>query len=95
MNTNSYSKLAMAFVLALTFLVSSSALGQLSNPRLSVGTDQQYLRLSWNSVAAATGYRLYYAPYPYTGSETVQTLDMGEQLSLEGELSESSSYYVR
>lgn len=94
MKANTLSRLAIPFVLTLAFLVSSSALGQLSNPRLSVGTDRQNLNLSWNSVQGATGYRLYYAPYPYAGSETVQTLDLGEQLSLEGELPEGSSYYV-
>lgn len=94
MKENIESKLAMSLLLVFAILFGSSALGQLSNPRLAVGTDRQSLNLSWNSVPGATGYRLYYALYPYVGSESVQTVDLGDQLSLEGELPEASSYYV-
>lgn len=76
------------------FIVCGSATAQLSTPRLAIGTDKQSLSLHWDSVVGASGYRFYFAPYPYTGPESIQSIDMGSALSVEGELPEGSSYYV-
>ena len=76
------------------FIVCGSATAQLSTPRLAIGTDKQSLSLHWDSFVGASGYRFYFAPYPYTGPESIQSIDMGSALSVEGELPEGSSYYV-
>ncbi len=81
-------------LLVFTLLTSTLAYSQLSTPRLSVGTDQQDLSLSWDSVEGASGYRLYYAPYPYAGEHTVLVLNMGEELSISGQLPAGTSYLV-
>lgn len=84
------------FLLSFAFCtaVYSQTESSLTMPRLAVGADKQSLSLSWESVAGATGYRLYYAPYPYQGEQTVAVLDMGNSLSINGELPEGSSYLV-
>ncbi len=85
---------AILLLLWIALFFNSSAWAQLANPRLALGTDRQNLSISWSSVEGAIGYRFYYAPYPYTGPETVQSLDLGAVLSLDGELPEGSSYYI-
>lgn len=82
------------FLLLFALLFGTPVLAQLGTPRLAVGTDQQALNLSWESVSGASGYRLYYAPYPYTGPDSVAVLEMGASLSLSGELAEGSAYLV-
>jgi len=82
------------FLLLLGVMLSQSALAQLDSPRLALGTNTTELTLSWSNVPNASGYRVYYAPYPYTGPDTVATLDMGLESSLDGELPEGSSYIV-
>ncbi len=67
---------------------------QLSTPRLAVGTEGTAASLSWTEVAGATGYQLYYAPYPFAGEQTVAVLDMGTALSVNGELEEDSAFIV-
>ena len=93
MNLSTRNKL-LTILFAASLGVCSTALAQLPTPRLAVATDRQELSLNWDGVAGAKGYRLYYAPYPYTGPDTVQMLDMGLELTLGGELPEGSSYLV-
>jgi len=81
-------------IVCVLLIFSCSLMAQLSTPRLGVGVDQQDLSLSWESVDGATGYRLYYAPYPYNGPDTVQVLDMGAELSATGNLPEGSAFLV-
>jgi len=50
--------------------------------------------ISWTAVPGATGYKLFYAPYPYTGPETIESIDMGAQTNLSGDLREGAAFYV-
>jgi len=81
-------------VFALLALVNPALAQQLDAPRLSVGTDQQLVSLSWSEVSGATGYQILYAPYPYLGPDTVQTIDVGLTLSLSDMLPQGSAYYL-
>ena len=48
-----------------------------SAPVLSVERVGTTLTISWSSVSGADNYRLYYAPAPYVGPETVGFVDLG------------------
>ncbi len=67
---------------------------KLDAPILSVGVDVNIVTLSWTSITDAEGYRLYYAPYPYTGPDTIGNIDMGNQTRVSFELPMGSAFYV-
>ncbi|MCF8145489.1 MAG: C39 family peptidase [Deltaproteobacteria bacterium] len=48
----------------------------------------------WNSVPEAAGYIVSYAPYPYTGPETIGSFDMGTQTWFSVELWRGAAFYV-
>ncbi len=48
-------------------------------PVVSVATSGIELSVSWDEVPSAKGYRLYYAPYPYLGPGTINSIDLGRQ----------------
>ena len=63
-------------------------------PKLTATTSGMTVLLSWTSVAGATGYALYYAPYPYAGPETIGRIDMGTKTSMSANLWEGAAFYV-
>jgi len=67
---------------------------KLEAPTLSIEVDANIVNISWTSVADASGYRLYYAPYPYTGPESIGNIDMANQTNLSGELPSGSAFYI-
>lgn len=50
------------------------------------------LTISWSEVIGATGYLLYYAPYP--SADPISSIDMGELLGVSGELPIGTSLYI-
>jgi len=66
--------------------------GPPSAPRLSVTTSGVTVSLSWTSVADATGYTLFYAPYPE--ASPIKSSNMGTQTSASFQLWEGAAYYV-
>ena len=63
-------------------------------PTLTLATSGIKVSLSWSSVTGATGYTLYYAPYPYTGSDSIENISMGMQTSMSVSLWEGAAFYV-
>ena len=63
-------------------------------PTLAVTTSGTTVSLSWTSVTGATGYILYYAPHPYTGPESIQTIHMGTQTTMSANLWGGAAFYV-
>lgn len=59
---------------------------------LSISIDGSLVSIQWTAVAGATGYTLYYAPYP--DQEPISALDMGAERSISGELPSGSAFYV-
>lgn len=47
--------------------------------------------IRWTAVTGATGYRLYYAPFP--AQSPISQLDMGANLQIQGELPSGSAFY--
>ena len=66
--------------------------GSISAPTLTVTTVDTTVSLSWTSISGATGYTLYYAPYPDVTS--ISSIDMGNQTSFSAKLSEGNAFYV-
>ncbi len=73
------------------FLVGGIALA-LEPPLLTVSTSGPTVSLSWTSVAGATGYTLYYAPYPK--ADPIGNIPMGNKTSMSASLSDGSAFYV-
>jgi len=65
-----------------------------TEPTLTATTSGTKVSLSWTSVAGAAGYTLYYAPYPYTGPDSIGNIPMGSQTSMSASLWNGASFYV-
>ncbi|MDH3999412.1 MAG: putative Ig domain-containing protein, partial [Desulfuromonadales bacterium] len=65
-----------------------------ASPVLSYNLSGKLLELSWSSVADAEGYLLSYSPLPYSGPESITTLDMGVQTTVQYALSLDSAFLI-
>lgn len=65
-----------------------------ANPVLSVKVNAQTVTLWWDPVFNATGYRIFYALAPYSGVDSVQEIDMGNQTGLSVDLWSGASFLV-
>jgi len=74
--------------------VCSQAAQSPTAPLLTVTTAGTTVTISWNSVSGATGYTLFYAPYPYAGPETIGSIDMRVQTGISVKLWENAAFYV-
>jgi hypothetical protein len=63
-------------------------------PTLTVTTSVATITASWTTVAGATGYTLYYAPYPFTGLDSVESVDMGNNTSISATLWPGAAFFV-
>ena len=63
-------------------------------PDLSYEASGKEITLDWTPVPGALGYRLYYAPYPFAGMNTIGSLDMGSEVSVSYLLWENAAYYI-
>ena len=73
------------------FMVGGIALA-LEAPTLTVTTSGTTVSLSWTSVAGATGYTLYYAPYPK--AYPTGNIPMGDKTSMSASLPGGSAFFV-
>ena len=78
--------------LLLILISSHSANAAPSAPMLSVERIGTTLSISWSTVLGADSYRLYYAPAPYMGPETVGVIDLGMSNSVSANVLEGSNY---
>ena len=62
-------------------------------PTMELTTDGTEVTISW-AAAFATEYTLFYAPYPYTGPETIRSIDMGTETGISENLWEGAAFYV-
>ncbi len=61
-------------------------------PRLTLLVDGDFIRIDWVEVEGASGYTLYYAPYP--DPDPISSLDLGAQQSISGTLANGLAFYV-
>lgn len=66
----------------------------LDPPLLNSNTNGISVTLSWSSIENATGYSLFYAPFPFQGSHTIGQIDLGSSTSFAAELWLGAAYYV-
>jgi len=87
-------KLLITLCVFLTTLLGGGIALALEPPILTVTTSGPTVSLSWTSVAGANGYTLYYAPYPYTGPDSIGNISMGIQTSMSASLWDGAAFYV-
>ena len=51
-------------------------------PKLLFTVEGSTVKLSCSTVETATGYTLFYAPAPYTGPDTIKSVDMGSETEM-------------
>ena len=75
-------------------LPNNKIFSKLSAPFLTMTTSGVNVVLSWTPVPGSIGYSLLYAPYPYSGSSSITTIDMGTKASLSVALWSGAAFYV-
>jgi hypothetical protein len=63
-------------------------------PVLTITTSGVNVTASWTTVTGADGTILSYAPYPFTGMDSIVAVDMGTQTGLSIDLWEGAAFYV-
>ena len=63
-------------------------------PSIVVTQDRTTVSVEWSPVTGADGYQLLYAPYPYTGPDSVGTIEMGNTTFISSELWDGAAFYV-
>lgn len=70
------------------------AASNIAAPTLMLTVEGIRVTLSWSAVSGASGYALYYAPSPYTGPESIRSIDMGNQTGGNVDLWSGASFFV-
>ena len=63
-------------------------------PVLNQRVNNTVLSLSWTASKDADRYKLYYAPLPYTGPETIEVIDMGQLTEISAPLPVGSQFGI-
>lgn len=63
-------------------------------PTLTHSVNGLTVTASWTAVPGATNYKLSYAPIPYTGPESIASLEVGNLTSFSATLWEGASFYI-
>ena len=86
--------LIFVFLIICTGSMGRVAMAVPAAPTMSITSNGPYVTISWTPVSGATGYKMFYAPYPYTGEKTIGSLDMDTQTSVSFYLWEGAAYYI-
>jgi len=81
-------------ILFFTMSTSLTAQGQLSSPALHLSTQGLQVSLHWSAIKNATGYQLFYAPFPFKGEHTIASIDLGQKTEFIGELWQGAAFYT-
>ena len=76
------------------FLPGLACAQALNPPAIEVTKNRINVSVSWTPVSNALGYRLLYAPYPFTGSDSIKTIDLSDQTELSVQLWDGATFYV-
>jgi len=74
------------------FLISSTLFAAPAAPVMSVSVNGNTVTISWSSVFNASGYVLYYAPYP--SASPIDYIELGSTLTVSADLPNGSAYYI-
>ncbi|OQK15135.1 hypothetical protein AU255_19340 [Methyloprofundus sedimenti] len=83
---------SLLFISILLFALNTQA--QPAVPVLQLNTEGLQVDLHWSKVDSATGYRLFYAPYPYLGDATINSIDLGAETDFTIGLWQGATFYV-
>jgi hypothetical protein len=67
--------------------------GWLPSTHLAAIVDGQQVTLSWEAVDGASGFILFYAPWPFQGIETIGSIDMHGSTSVSAEVPHGFAYF--
>lgn len=85
-------KLLILLVMLMNF--GASSLAAPAPPIMSHSEQGVDITISWTAVPGATGYTLFYAPYPFQGVETIGSFDMGATMGASFHLWEGAQYFI-
>lgn len=80
--------------LLLGLLLSLNANAQPSAPVLYTNSEGLKVTLQWSAVSNVAGYRLFYAPYPFQGTETISSIDLGPKNNFSAKLWQQAAFYI-
>lgn len=63
-------------------------------PAMTLLADGLVVTVQWTQVSGASGYELFYAPYPFAGPETINSFDVGSDTSFSAELWPDAAYFI-
>jgi hypothetical protein len=63
-------------------------------PLIQVSTSGINLDISWTTIPNSDGYILTFAPYPFVGVETIESIDLGNVTHITGDLWNGAAFYV-
>lgn len=81
----------LAFLLCFFSIVSNAAPAV---PELTYSINGPNITIAWTNIPDATAYKLSYAPDPYTGPDSVGSIDMGMQTSFSVLLWEEAAFFI-
>lgn len=85
----------ISYLIALVlFGFSMQALAEPIAPKLIFSINGLTVTAAWTKVPGATEYKLSYAPFPYTGPESIGSFDVGGQTSFSATLWEGAAFYI-
>ena len=87
-------KKLLALTTLLFVLLVSTSFAAPQAPQLCYSATGLNITLDWTSVRGATGYTLYYAPFPYKGEHTIGSINMGTSTDIAYYLWENAHYYI-
>jgi len=87
----------LLFIILASFFLLSSGFASaqvLEAPAIEVTKNNTVVTIAWSPVSDAQGYRLHYAPFPYVGADSIQTIDLGGQTNVSATLWDGASFFV-
>mgnify|MGYP001819097473 FL=1 len=89
--------LFLFFALIGNAVSADSAASELTAPisfKLNLSTNGLKVNLDWDPVNNAQGYKLYYASSPYTGPDSINSIDLGNINAVSFELWKGAAFYI-
>lgn len=86
------SRILVFFVFGL--LGSASLAAAPATPTLAYSINGFTVTVSWTAISNATEYKLSYAPIPYTGPESIGSINVGNTTSFSATLWEGAAFYI-
>lgn len=85
----------ISFIVAVSPLcLATLAFAAPTPPVLTLETNGLNVTISWTEVTGASGYKLYYAPYPFDGPQTIGSVDVGNKTTQSYHLWKNAAFLI-